>query len=73
LLGFYGYCDVSTYFLFLRQELLPGRVIYRGAYSTFDRRFDLSEARRIGFTESVDHVQGYYIAFNRMREGKVIP
>ena len=46
---------------------------YRGAYSTFGRHFDLSEVRRIGFTESVDHVQGYYIAFNRMREGKVIP
>jgi len=44
-----------------------------GEYSTFDRDFDISEARRIGFTESVDHVKGYHIAFDRMRAAKIIP
>lgn len=45
----------------------------RGAYSMFDRDFDLGEARKIGFTESVDHVKGYHIAFDRMKAAKIIP
>lgn len=45
----------------------------RGEYSTFDRDFDLGEARSIGFTESVDHVKGYHVAFDRMRAAKIIP
>lgn len=46
---------------------------HSGAYSTFDRHYDLGEARKIGFTESVDHLKGYYIAFDRMRAAKIIP
>ena len=72
-MGFYDYCDVSTYILVLGRKLLTRRLIRRGAYSTFDRHFDLGEARRIRFTESVDHIQGYYIALDRMVEGKIIP
>ena len=45
----------------------------RGEYSTFDRDFDFSEARRIGFKESLDHVKGYHVAFDRMRAAKIIP
>ncbi|CZR63447.1 uncharacterized protein PAC_13344 [Phialocephala subalpina] len=45
----------------------------RGPYSTFDRHYDLGEARRIGFAESVDHLKGYYVAFDRMRAAKIIP
>ncbi|KAH7354988.1 hypothetical protein BKA65DRAFT_581662 [Rhexocercosporidium sp. MPI-PUGE-AT-0058] len=47
--------------------------IVTGEYSTVDRDFDLSEARRIGYTERVDHVKGYYVAFDRMRAAKIIP
>ncbi|KAE9371307.1 hypothetical protein N431DRAFT_545584 [Stipitochalara longipes BDJ] len=47
--------------------------VVAGEYSTFDRDFDISEARRIGFTESVDHIKGYHIAFDRMRAAKIIP
>ncbi|PVH73631.1 hypothetical protein DL98DRAFT_519818 [Cadophora sp. DSE1049] len=47
--------------------------VVTGEYSTFDRDFDLSEARKIGFTETVDHVKGYHVAFDRMRAAKIIP
>lgn len=46
---------------------------FSGEYSTFDRQFDLGEARRIGFRESEDHVKGYHVAFDRMRAAKIIP
>jgi len=39
----------------------------------FDRQYDLSRAREIGFTESIDTVQGYQIAFDRMAAAKIIP
>lgn len=45
----------------------------RGEFSTFDRQYDLTEARKIGFTESVDPVEGYRVAFDRMRAAKIIP
>ncbi|KAI9799136.1 MAG: hypothetical protein M1833_004176 [Piccolia ochrophora] len=40
---------------------------------TFDRQYDLSAAREIGFREQVDTVAGYHLAFARMREAKIIP
>jgi hypothetical protein len=45
----------------------------RGAFSEFDRTFDLGEAGRIGFTELVDPVEGYKVAFNRTRDAKILP
>ncbi|KAF8855381.1 hypothetical protein BDZ45DRAFT_793509 [Acephala macrosclerotiorum] len=47
--------------------------IVTGPYSMFDRHYDLGEARRIGFTESMDHLKGYHVAFDRMRAAKIIP
>lgn len=39
----------------------------------FDRQYDLSRAREVGFLERIDTVQGYKIAFDRMAAAKVIP
>lgn len=39
----------------------------------FDRQYDLSAARAVGFYETIDTVQAYHIAFDRMRAAKVIP
>jgi hypothetical protein len=72
LLGVYDGCYVSVLFLIIEGDLLI-KWRDRGEYSTFDRNFDISEARRIGFKESVDHVKGYHIAFDRMRAAKIIP
>ncbi|KAG0645390.1 Short chain dehydrogenase sirQ [Hyphodiscus hymeniophilus] len=47
--------------------------VVTGDYSTFERNFDLGEARRIGFTEQMDHVESYKIAFDRMRAAKILP
>lgn len=40
--------------------------------STFDRQFDVSRAREIGFAESIDTVKSYHIAFDRMKAAKII-
>lgn len=39
----------------------------------FDRQYDLSRAREVGFTESIDTVEGYKTSFDRMSEANVIP
>ena len=39
----------------------------------FDRQYDLSNARSVGFEEKIDTVKGYKMAFQRMREAKIIP
>lgn len=39
----------------------------------FDRQYDLSRARQVGFTESIDTLEGYKIAFERMAAAKMIP
>ncbi|KAI9807972.1 MAG: hypothetical protein M1825_005279 [Sarcosagium campestre] len=39
----------------------------------FNRQYDLSAARNIGFIEEVDTIAGYYKAFDRMKEAKLIP
>ena len=39
----------------------------------FNREYDLSRAREAGFEETVDTVVGYHLAFERMREAKIIP
>ncbi|KAL5337682.1 hypothetical protein BJX70DRAFT_389160 [Aspergillus crustosus] len=39
----------------------------------FDREYDLSKAREVGFDERVDTVQGYWVAFDRMVRAGFIP
>ncbi|KAM5387026.1 hypothetical protein ACJZ2D_000319 [Fusarium nematophilum] len=39
----------------------------------YDRQFDLSRARSVGFTEEIDTVQGYFEAWERMRAAKQLP
>ena len=39
----------------------------------FDRQYDLSTIREVGFTETMDHAEGYLMAFDRMRKAKIIP
>lgn len=39
----------------------------------FDREYDLSAARKVGFEEKIDTVKGYTAAFQRMQEAKIIP
>lgn len=39
----------------------------------FDRQFDLSSARQVGFTETVDTTRGYTLVFDRMRQANMIP
>lgn len=39
----------------------------------FDREYSLDAARSVGFTECIDTIQGYKIAFDRMTDAKLIP
>lgn len=39
----------------------------------FDRQFDLSAIRAVGFEEEVDSSDGYRVAFDRMRAARIIP
>lgn len=39
----------------------------------FDREFDMSRAREVGFHEEIDTVEGYIVAWNRMRAAKILP
>lgn len=39
----------------------------------FDREYDLSKAREVGFTEEMDTVEAYKIAWDRMRVAKFLP
>jgi hypothetical protein len=39
----------------------------------FDRQYDLTSAKAVGFNETIDTVKGYKTAFQRMRDAKIIP
>ena len=39
----------------------------------FDRQYSLEKGQSVGFEERTDTVKGYIIAFQRMREAKIIP
>ncbi|KAK1529174.1 uncharacterized protein CCOS01_07008 [Colletotrichum costaricense] len=39
----------------------------------FDREYDLTRAREVGFREGVDTVEGYFTAWERMRSAKQLP
>lgn len=40
---------------------------------TFDRQYDLSACREVGFEEKIETVKGYTTAFERMTEARIIP
>ncbi|KAK1690118.1 hypothetical protein BDP55DRAFT_701353 [Colletotrichum godetiae] len=39
----------------------------------FDREYDLTRAREVGFEEEIDTVEGYFTAWERMRDAKQLP
>ena len=39
----------------------------------FDRQYELSASRAVRFEDRVETVRGYHVAFDRMREAKIIP
>ncbi|KAH7052016.1 hypothetical protein B0J12DRAFT_710262 [Macrophomina phaseolina] len=39
----------------------------------FDRQYDLSRSREVGFSEEIDTVEGYIKAWERMRDAKILP
>ncbi|KAH7395595.1 hypothetical protein BKA64DRAFT_62366 [Cadophora sp. MPI-SDFR-AT-0126] len=39
----------------------------------FNRQYDLTKAKAVGFTDEVDTVEGYRIAWDRMRAAKFLP
>ncbi|KAF9878589.1 sirq protein [Colletotrichum karsti] len=39
----------------------------------FDRQYDLSRSRKVGFSEEIDTVQGYIESWERMRAAKQLP
>jgi hypothetical protein len=39
----------------------------------FDRQYDLSRARSVGFDEQIDTAEGYFISWDRMRAAKILP
>lgn len=61
----------------LKEEILEGMSLeFMSAIMgsiTFDRQYDISAMRKVGYKEEVDTVIGYHTAFERMREAKIIP
>lgn len=43
------------------------------AWVVFDKQYDLTVSRELGFKESAPTIEGYITAFNRMKEAKIIP
>jgi hypothetical protein len=39
----------------------------------FDREYDLSRGREVGFKETIDTVEGYHLAWKRMQKANTIP
>jgi hypothetical protein len=39
----------------------------------FDREYDLSRAREVGFMEEIETVEGYRVAWGRMKTAKTLP
>lgn len=64
-----------------RENLKPGRIEgFSWAFldvlmdkAFFDRHYDVSAARAVGFNETIDTVKAYTIAFDRMRQARIIP
>jgi hypothetical protein len=39
----------------------------------FDRQYDLTRSRKVGFKEEIDTADGYVKAWERMRKAKILP
>ena len=39
----------------------------------FNRQYDLSRSREVGFKEVIDTVEGYFISWEGMRAAKILP
>jgi nucleoside-diphosphate-sugar epimerase len=39
----------------------------------FDRQYDLSRSREVGFMDEIDTAEGYFISWERMRKAKILP
>lgn len=39
----------------------------------FDRQYDLSRSREVGFSEEIDTVEGYVLAWERMKAANILP
>ncbi|KAH6974669.1 hypothetical protein EDB80DRAFT_830835 [Ilyonectria destructans] len=50
-----------------------GHVHFMMVQFDFDRQYDLSRSREVGFAEEIDTAQGYIIAWERMRAAKLLP
>lgn len=61
----------------LRSEVVKeqnwGHVHFMLVQFDFDRQYDLSRSREVGFTEEINTVDGYIKAWERMREAKILP
>ncbi|KAH6976608.1 hypothetical protein EDB80DRAFT_783846 [Ilyonectria destructans] len=50
-----------------------GHVHFMLVQFDFDRQYDLSRSREVGFAEEIDTAQGYITAWERMRAAKLLP
>ena len=50
-----------------------GHVHFMMVQFDFDRQYDLSRSREVGFKERIDTSKGYEIAWDRMRAAKILP
>lgn len=50
-----------------------GLVHFMLVHFGFDREYDLSRAREVGFMEEIDTVEGYHVAWGRMKTAKILP
>ncbi|KAH9204995.1 hypothetical protein DL95DRAFT_376620 [Leptodontidium sp. 2 PMI_412] len=50
-----------------------GHVHFMLVQFDFDRQYDLSRSREVGFKEEIDTVEGYFISWERMRAAKILP
>ncbi|KAJ4256915.1 hypothetical protein NW762_009011 [Fusarium torreyae] len=57
----------------LIDEQVWGHVHFMMVDFDFDRQYDLSHARSVGFMEEIDTVDGYIQSWDRMRAAKLLP
>jgi hypothetical protein len=50
-----------------------GHVHFMLVQFDFDRQYDLSRSREVGFKEEIDTAEGYFISWERMRAAKILP
>jgi nucleoside-diphosphate-sugar epimerase len=50
-----------------------GHVHFMLVQFDFDRQYDLSRSRAVGFQEEIDTAEGYFLSWERMRTAKILP